>query len=234
VRTALLAAMISVTACSTTTLTPDAAPRQLQLDVVVSDGSVTLYTNASDLAATGCYGQDVFPAPGTSASISDIVTCQQGTIDSCLTKVALVIAGTEIPAMIPSGRAIKMAGDVEGAGGGHLVIEGCGGSADITLPTAIVPQPTLTATVDTATRTITSTWSASPAAASALLVMNAGLWADVAHLTSSPYTFTVPTGLPVSDYNNVVITTFLPPSTAATVFGPVQIWSGASTTFSLR
>jgi len=195
VRSSLVLAMVSVAACTNGTPAPDAAPRQLHLDAVIADGSVTLYTNATDLAGTGCVGQETFPAPGMTGGADDIVTCQHGSaIDTCLTSVALALAGTEAIGEIDPGRAITMTGDVAAAGGGRLLIEGCGSSADITLPVAIVPHPTLSVTVDATAGTITSTWSSVPQAASALIVMNAGLWANSAHVTDSPYTFAVGAG----------------------------------------
>lgn len=226
VRSGLLVVLV---ACSGSTAVPDAQPHQLQLDAVIADGGVTLHTNATDLAATGCIGQDAFPAPGTTGGDEDIVTCQHGSaIDSCLTRVALVIDGTEVNAQIVPGRAITMTGDVAAAGGGHLLIEGCGGSADIALPVDVVPHPTLAASVDATAGTITSTWSAVPPAASALITMNTGLWDDEAHVTSSPYTFTVGAGGSVRAYTQAMVTTFAPPTTAATSFGPIHLWTGAS------
>jgi hypothetical protein len=231
-RTWLLLALVSTTACSSSgvSLLPDSAARRLQLDVVVANGRVALYTNASDLDATGCIGQDAFPAPGTTAAMEDTVTCQSGNaISSCLTKVALKLGGPEVTTPILGGRAMTMLGDVEAAGGGQLVLEGCGGSATIDLPVETVSQPTLIATVDEAAGSITSTWSSSPSAASALIVMNTPVWANAAHVTESPYTFTVGTGLSSDAYRHVAITTFAPPTIAPSSYGPVHIWTGGYT-----
>lgn len=234
-RSSVLLFVVSATACSGSTPVPDAPARQLELDAVITKDGVALHTNATDLEATGCIGQDMFPAPGTTGGAEDAITCQHGSpIDSCLTRVALAIGGTEVVAQASYGRAITMAGDVAAAGGGHLLIEGCGGSADIALPVDVAPQPTLTATVDATAGTITATWSAVPSAASALIVMNTGLWDIEAHVTASPYTFTLGAGDRTSNYIQAAVTTFAPPTTAATSFGPIRIWTGASASVLLK
>lgn len=228
-----LPAFVFATACSSTGAPPDAQPQQLHLDGVIADGKITLHTSESDLEA-GCTGGDVFPQPGSTGYVDDVVTCRQGQLQSCLTHVALTVGGTTVGGTIDPGRAIAMNGLVTGALGGNLRIEGCGGVADVALPVAIAPQPSIGATVDTSARTISVSWSATPTAPSALLGVNTSLFTDLAHVTDSPYTFAVPTGVSVDLYRQATATTFGPPVEVATPFGTARIWTGASQSMLLQ
>lgn len=222
------ASLVVATACSGTAGPPDAPPRQLQLDVVIANGAVALYTSESDLAETGCIGGNIFPGPGMNAFVDDIVTCPRGQPMSCLTGVALVIGNATITAQAAPGRTYGMAGDVEAAGGGHLLIEGCGGNADIALPVEAAPQPTLIAHADTTAGTVTATWSAVPTASSALVEINDSISGELTHTTSSPTTFTLAQGIPVDAYHSATVTAFAPPTTVTTAYGTARIWTGAS------
>lgn len=220
-------AWIPAVACA---CTPDAdEPAQpLELDIVISDDAVTVYTSASDLAASECLGQDMFPAPGTTTWINDIVQCKQGELRSCLTSLSLQLGGSWVAGHINAGRAMRVEGSVGAAGGGELLIAGCGGSAAIELPAVIAPQPTLTVVEDPVTLALTATWTATPPAASAVIAVVNNFWGEAVHVTASPYTYPGRSGEPLGAFRSVVLQAFAPPTVVPTSFGPARIWTGGS------
>jgi hypothetical protein len=238
VRCARLFPSILVGLCS---CAPDAAfvpadgpPTPLQIDVVITD-YVTVYTSGSDLNDADCLGQMVFPPPGMTAQISDVVQCKHGSPRSCLTKVSLQIGATEhVEPHIHPGRRIGFDVDLAAAGRGELAIVGCGGSAVIALTAGVAPQPTLAVVEDMVTRDLTVTWSASPPAASALVQVSNLIWGDVAHVTASPFTYVSRDSASMGALRVVGLTTFASPVIAETSFGPVRIWTGGTTFESMQ
>ena len=212
---------------------PDATPVQLDLDVVVTPQFVFLYPNGSDLAFPDCTGgSQMFPQPGSAAFYDDVWNCTPGDT-SCLTSVAVQVGGTTYAGDITIGKAIGMQASVIGAADATLEIAGCGAATSIPIGNAAAPVPTATAAVDTNAKTITVTWSAVPAAASALLTFDASTWGNAQHVTTSPYVFATMM-FPIAGYSGVSVTSFAAPNVVATAFGDVRVWTGDVTSVPLK
>jgi len=224
---AILPAALS--SCASQGTPADAPPVQLSLDVVITDEEVTLYTNGSDLDQTDCDGQSVFPAPGMTAYLSDTFGCTQP-VRTCLTSVSVRLGATEVLApYLHPGREITLEGSVAAAGGGELRLEGCGDSAVIGLPVVSAPRPTLSVVEDPVSLALTSTWSATPDAASALIEVINSTWGDAAHVTASPYLYAGRSGVSLGAYRVVALRAFAAPTVVSTSFGAARIWTAGST-----
>ncbi len=202
----------------------DAHARPLGLDIVVTDERVTVYRNQSDVEQP-CESFDVFPALGQRASFSDIITCR----DSCLASASLRVGATTVDAVIDTSGPLELPVRVGPATDGELRLVGCGGSATIELRAPPAPRPTLSVTDDPVTRALTATWSASPPAASAQIAVSHVFWAEVTHLTQSPYIYVEPAGVPPGLYRTVSLTTLAPPVVVDTVFGAARVWGAGRT-----
>lgn len=214
---------LALCACASDTGDPaDAAPTQLQLDIVVTDDAVTVYRSRSDVEQP-CESSDVFPALGEDVFLSDIITCR----DSCLTSATVRVGTSTVDAVIGASGPIVLPVRVGPVSDGQLRLVGCGGSTTIELRAGAAPRPTLSVTDDPVTRALTATWSASPPAASARIEVSHAFSSEVTQVTESPYTYVE--RHPLGFYRAVRLTTLAPPVVVETVFGPARVWAAGTT-----
>jgi hypothetical protein len=212
------ALLLMLIGCGHEVTPPDAAPRQLDIDVTVGHDGVTVFANGTDVIGGGC-APNKFPQVGETTEWED-VGCQT----TCLTAAAVVSAGAKTTARHTTDP-IWFQVDVTATPDAVLELVGCGGMASVPIGGLGAPRPTAAGTFDPTTNTISVSWTTDTRASTAVVDFW-GNWGEVIHVAATRYSFTPPPTQSFVPYWLVSVRTFGAMSFLETPFGIVKIWPG--------
>lgn len=214
-----------ITGCSSPELV-ESEPLVLPMQIVVSDGGVSVYLDGADFSGCGCFPLR-FPAPNECSFLSDVNTCNLTTYcQSCITDLHVEVDGIALePTWLgghdPWGRGYESfpPGEL------MLVIAGCGHDAT-RIPLDGAPFGEVTAVADYVDGVAHVAWTTNVPAPTTLLTMYGGWHGEVCRVDgASEYSFET---WPAANY---VITQ---PAAAITELdtelGPVTLWRVGMTT----
>ena len=167
-----------VAACSSPKIvSPDAAdPSDMPLQILVSDRSVWVYTNAANLEPCFCV-PTVFPTIDTCTYLTDANPCSDNpNCHSCFTDFAVEVDGTRLSSPEVYGQSDPLFGfyDPFPVGQLSLVLTGCG-RGTVRIPLDGAPNPTPTVTAEYVGGLAATSWSTDLPSNLALLTLEGGL-----------------------------------------------------------
>jgi hypothetical protein len=215
------ALFLMLVACGHEVAPPDAAARQLDIDVTVGHGGVKVFANGTDVKCNGL----PFKFPQVGQRVDWVYGDCRGT---CMTEAVVWVGGRATPGD-PRIDPIHIEVDVTSAPDALLELTGCGGIAWIPIGGLHAPTPIQMAAAETGDGTIAVSWSADSRARTALLTFWQWEEAELVHVVDTSYTFT-PTYGRVDLYRWVSVQPFDTMTFLETTFGIVKIWPGDEST----
>ncbi len=193
---------------------------ELHLDITVSSDLV--YVNAIEVERPDATSQTPFAHPGECDETSDAWSCDGDCPATWLGELRLEAAGAVIADGAydwPWGGGIAV--DAVGLDDAALVIEDLDGEEIvIPLPASAAPQPELTLTVDGEDAVIA--WTATPAAATAVVSVGAGFGGPRCHTDDDTITLAAPD----AEAWEASVHAFLAPTLVETAWGDAEVWIG--------
>lgn len=218
----LLVTALALGACNT------AAPVDLPMDIVVTDGRVEIYLEGADLGGCEC-NETRFPAPGTCSIVSDVNPCGES-CDSCITDLGVELDGKRLaPKRRSSPDPWSFEYEPFASGSLAVVIEGCGHpKTRFSIDGPAFPSTTVTANYVNGKQHVQWTSDASTDLGSLLSFTN--IYGRLCHVAGTDYT---------DDYGgnlDVEVNPFVSRTELDTELGHATIWRGgrASASFPLR
>jgi hypothetical protein len=196
-------------------------PRELSLDVRITPGFVSVFTNGTDQTCACSDTNWAFAPVGGCLDIDDVLLCECSPLKSCLdARLVGTNVSIEASTALPFGFQLPSSPPTDL----QLELSGCGhGTTAIPIDSFTPPTPAVVA--ERSDRTITARWQTDAPAASAYVSFGFTYVAHECHTAAAERAYVLPSNVEPA-FANISVTAFLAPLTIASDLGDVRVWRG--------